>query len=184
MNFCDDVRFLVNFVTMAFLVVHWSMYLRYVSHAKTKKNINNSISLQWVYSIMRVEYLYCTSSNDIYSTKDTSYQVPKRILNVFQNKLKLSGRCFVKASRDTGAFLFPNNPYKPVFRIRDLLVRIGILGSVLLTNWSGSVSYFFHQWPSRRQLKYFFSKFLGLLLFEGTFTSFFKDKSHKEVTKQ
>ncbi len=27
-------------------------------------------------------------------------------------------------------------------------------------------------------------QFFCLLLFEGTFTSFFKDKSHKEVTKQ
>jgi hypothetical protein len=27
-------------------------------------------------------------------------------------------------------------------------------------------------------------KFFCLLLFEGTFTSFFKDKSQKEVTKQ
>jgi hypothetical protein len=32
--------------------------------------------------------------------------------------------------------------------------------------------------------KKFFSQFFCLLLFEGTITSFFKDKSHKEVTKQ
>ncbi len=30
----------------------------------------------------------------------------------------------------------------------------------------------------------FFSKFFCLLLFEGTFTSFFKNKKSKEVTKQ
>jgi hypothetical protein len=32
--------------------------------------------------------------------------------------------------------------------------------------------------------KHFFPKLLCLFLFEGTFTSFFKDKSQKEVTKQ
>jgi hypothetical protein len=31
--------------------------------------------------------------------------------------------------------------------------------------------------------KNIFLKFFGLLLFEDTFTSFFKDKSHKKVTK-
>jgi hypothetical protein len=32
--------------------------------------------------------------------------------------------------------------------------------------------------------KLFFKKFFCLLLFEGTFTSFFKDKSSKEATEQ
>jgi hypothetical protein len=32
--------------------------------------------------------------------------------------------------------------------------------------------------------KLIFSTFFCLILFEGTFTSFFKDKSQKEVTKQ
>ncbi len=38
-----------------------------------------------------------------------------------------------------------------MFRIRDILVRIRIRGSVPLTNVSGSRSYSFHQWPSGRQ---------------------------------
>ncbi len=71
-----------------------------------------------------------------------------------------------------------------MLRIRDILVliRIRISGSVPLTNGSGfgsgsdsgSGSYYFRQWPSRRQLKIFVSKFFCLLLFEATFKSFFK----------
>ncbi len=56
--------------------------------------------------------------------------------------------------------------YKAVLRIRDILVRIRIRGSVPLTNGSS----YFRQWPSRWQLK---------------ITSFFKDKkpqkSHKTI---
>ncbi len=76
--------------------------------------------------------------------------------------------------------------FSPVFRIRDILVRIRIriLESVPLTNGTGSGSCSFRQWPSRRQKKIFFKKVLCLFLF-GTFTSFFKDKksqrSHKTV---
>ncbi len=55
-----------------------------------------------------------------------------------------------------------------------------------LTNRSGcgSGSCSFHQWPSRRQQKTNLKKFYCILLLEGTFTSFFKDKkskSHKTV---
>ncbi len=52
-----------------------------------------------------------------------------------------------------------------VFRIHDILewIRIRIRGSIALKNGSGSWTIF---------LKHFFC----LLLFEGTFTSFFKDK--------
>jgi hypothetical protein len=63
-----------------------------------------------------------------------------------------------------------------VFRNRDLLVRIRIRGSVPLTNGSGPESCFFR--PSvtfKTPTKSFFSSFL-LLHFEGTFTSFIKDK--------
>jgi hypothetical protein len=35
--------------------------------------------------------------------------------------------------------------------------------------------------PTKNEFK---KKFFGILLFEGTFTSFFKEKSQKEVTKQ
>ncbi len=71
------------------------------------------------------------------------------------------------------------------FRIHDILVWIWIhtRGSMPLTNGSGSC--YFRQWPSRRQQKIFFKKYFFLLLFYGTFTSFFKDKmskrSHKTV---
>ncbi len=76
-----------------------------------------------------------------------------------------------------------------MFWIRDiLLVRIQILGSVPLTNGSGSEWGFgsgscsFRQRPSGSQQEncFFFIKFLCFFLFEGTFTSFFKDmKSYR-----
>ncbi len=75
-----------------------------------------------------------------------------------------------------------------VLRIHDILVwiRIRIHGSMPLTNGSGSGSCYFHHWPSRRKQKTnFLKKVFCLLLFEGTFTSFFKDnkskRSHKTV---
>ncbi len=56
-----------------------------------------------------------------------------------------------------------------------ILVRIRIRGSIPLTYGSGSCS--FRQWRSRYQQVFL----LTVLLFEGTFTSVFKDKksSHK-----
>ncbi len=49
----------------------------------------------------------------------------------------------------------------------------------------GSGSCYFRHWLSRPQQKPILKEnFLCLLLFEGTFTSFFKDKKSKEVTKQ
>jgi hypothetical protein len=77
----------------------------------------------------------------------------------------------------------------PVLRIHDILVwiriRIWIRGSIPLTNGSGSGcgsgSFYFHHWPPRSQQKTnFFYKFFCILLFEGTFTSFFKDKKSKK----
>jgi hypothetical protein len=84
---------------------------------------------------------------------------------------------------------------KAVLRIQDILVWIWIRGSMPLTNGSGSGfgsvsgcgsgSCYFHHWPSRRQQKTnFFTKMFCILRFEGTFPSFFKEKSQKEVTKQ
>ncbi len=71
----------------------------------------------------------------------------------------------------------------PVLRIHDILVRIRIRGTVPLIKRSGSC--FFCHWSSRHQQITSFSQFFCLLLFEGTFTSFFKDKnwqrSHKTV---
>ncbi len=74
--------------------------------------------------------------------------------------------------------------FLPVLRIHKILVRIRIRTrkSIPLTNGSGCrfASCYFSQWHSRHQQKVF-----CLLLFEGTFTSFFKDKksyrSHKTV---
>ncbi len=58
-----------------------------------------------------------------------------------------------------------------------------IRGSVFLNNGSGSGC--FRNWPSRCQQNLVFSKFFCLLLFDGTFTLFFKCKkslrSHKTV---
>ncbi len=43
-----------------------------------------------------------------------------------------------------------------VLRIRDILVRIRIRGSVPVTDGSGSGSYYFRHWPPRRQQKNYF----------------------------
>ncbi len=54
-----------------------------------------------------------------------------------------------------------------------------------LTNRSRSGSCYFRQWPSRRELKNFYFFVFCFLLFEVTFTSFFKDKkSERAFTKQ
>jgi hypothetical protein len=59
-----------------------------------------------------------------------------------------------------------------VLRICDILVSTDrIRESVPLTYGSGSGSWYFRQWPFRRQLNFF-----CLLLFESSFTLFFKDK--------
>ncbi len=60
---------------------------------------------------------------------------------------------------------------RPVLRIHGILVWIRIRNR-------GSI------WPSRCEQKTIFCKqFFYLLLFDGTFTSFFKDKGSKRVTK-
>ncbi len=75
-----------------------------------------------------------------------------------------------------------------MLRIRDILVRIRIRGSVPLSltsssgSGSSSRSYSFCQWPSTCQQKIFFS--ICLLLFEGAFTSFFKDKMSQKSRNQ
>ncbi len=75
------------------------------------------------------------------------------------------------------------------FRIPNLIIpeRIRIRESVPLTNGSGSGSCYFRPWPSRLPKKFrknlFFPKFFCLLLFEDTFTSFFRDKKSKKSQK-
>ncbi len=61
------------------------------------------------------------------------------------------------------------------------MLRIRVRGWVPYLLTCGSGSCYFRQWPLRWQLKIIF---FCLLLFEATFTSFFKIKSHKRVTKQ
>ncbi len=80
--------------------------------------------------------------------------------------------------------------FEPELRIHDILGWIRIRGSMPLTNGSGSGSdpdpgsCYFRHWPSRCQQKTnFLTQFFCLLLFEATFTSFFKDKMSKRVTK-
>jgi hypothetical protein len=76
----------------------------------------------------------------------------------------------------------------PVLRIHDILVwiRIRIRGSMLLTTESGFGSWIrillFSQDANKN--KFFKQNFLlNTVLFEGTFTSIFKDKKSKIVTK-
>ncbi len=76
--------------------------------------------------------------------------------------------------------------YYSVFRIHDILVwirnRIWNPGSMPLTNGSGSAIFVTDlQDASKKQI--FLHNFFCLLLFEGTFTLFFKDKKSKRVTK-
>jgi hypothetical protein len=60
-----------------------------------------------------------------------------------------------------------------MLRIRDILVRIMLFWSVT-----------FKMATKNYLVAILLIKFLCLLPFEATFTSFFEDKSHKEVTKQ
>ncbi len=70
----------------------------------------------------------------------------------------------------------PDPDPQPWLQIHDILVRIQIRESMPLTNGSGSC--YFRHWPSRRQQKLIcFKRFISLVLFEGTFRSFFKDKN-------
>ncbi len=87
----------------------------------------------------------------------------------------------------------PRSAEIAVFRIRDISVwiRIRIRGSMRLTNGSGSGfrcgsgsrSCYFRYWPSWRQKKLSKKKNFCLLLFEGTFTSFFNNKKSKRSHK-
>jgi hypothetical protein len=63
---------------------------------------------------------------------------------------------------------------KSVLQIHDILVWIRIRGSMPLSNGSGSF-YFHHRPPRCQQKTNFFIKFFCILLFESTYTSFFKD---------
>ncbi len=66
----------------------------------------------------------------------------------------------------------------PVFRIRDILVRIRIRGSVPLTSGSFSDPALFVS--DLQEPKKIFVQIFLLLFFKGTFTSFFKDKKQKK----
>ncbi len=72
---------------------------------------------------------------------------------------------------------------RAVLRILDNLVRFR--GSMPLTNGSGfgSGSFYFHHRPSRCQQETNLKKFFCIILFEGTFTSFFKGKKSKRSHK-
>ncbi len=70
-----------------------------------------------------------------------------------------------------------------MFRIHDILVWFRP-GSMPLTNGSGSGSCYLRHWPSRCQQKAnFFKTVFCLLLFEVTYTSFFKDKKFERSLK-
>ncbi len=69
-----------------------------------------------------------------------------------------------------------------MLRIHEILVGIRIRRSMPLTN--GSESCYFRHWPSKCQQKTNLTKkFFCLLHFEGTFTSFFKDKKVLKIHK-
>jgi hypothetical protein len=74
----------------------------------------------------------------------------------------------------------------PVLWIHDILLRIRICGSVLLTFgfWFGSGSCFFYSgWQDANPKKVLYFKVFWLLLFKGTFTSVFKAKKAKRSHK-
>jgi hypothetical protein len=75
--------------------------------------------------------------------------------------------------------------YFTMFLIHDILMWIRIRGSMPLTidPNPGSGSCYFRHWPSRCLQKLIFKQFFFLLLFEDTFTSFFKDKKYKRSNK-
>jgi hypothetical protein len=72
--------------------------------------------------------------------------------------------------------------FEAVLWIPDILVRIRIRGSVPLTYGSGSSS-FRERLSLNQQKNLFFFKAFLLFTFRSTFTSVFKAKNHKEVTK-
>jgi hypothetical protein len=67
-----------------------------------------------------------------------------------------------------------------MWRIREILVRIRIRGSIPPTNGSGSC--YFRQWPSRHQQKKKISSFFAYYFMKVHSHHFSKIKSHKEVT--
>ncbi len=79
--------------------------------------------------------------------------------------------------------IFRTQVWEALLRIHDILGRIQIRGCMPLTNGSESGSWIrillFSSLPSRCQQKTIFC----LFLFEGTFTSFFKDKKSKRSHK-
>jgi hypothetical protein len=71
----------------------------------------------------------------------------------------------------------------PLLRIRDIFVRIRILGSIPLTikGFSSGCGFcYFRQWPSRWQIKSIFANYF----LKQNLHNFSKIKSHTEVTKQ
>jgi hypothetical protein len=72
---------------------------------------------------------------------------------------------------------------EPVLRIHDILVWIRIRIRESMPHTNGSGSFCFHHLPSRCQQKTNLKKFFCILLFEGTFASFFKGKKSKRSHK-
>jgi hypothetical protein len=69
-----------------------------------------------------------------------------------------------------------------VLRIHDILVRIRIRKTMLLTNGSGSGSFYFHHWPSRCQRKTYLKKsFSACYFLKVRLHHFSKLKSQKDV---
>jgi hypothetical protein len=93
-------------------------------------------------------------------------------------------------TNDNGIYPVLKKYLEAVLRIPDILVWIRIRGPMPLTNGSGfgsgCGSFYFHHWPSRCQPKnnFFLTKFFCIILFDGTFTSFFKGKKSKKSHKK
>ncbi len=95
-----------------------------------------------------------------------------------------SAEAILEAKNRTPAFPSSHRwGFSAVFRIHDILVWVRIRGSMPLTNGFGfeSGSGYFRHWPSRRQQQT--NIYFCLLLSEGTFTSFIKDKKSKRGHK-
>ncbi len=133
-----------------------------------------------------------------WSTRSPGWEEPAGLSCLQQNSVSLLSSALLSVhfpeKWNQKKFLFRNCPTITRYTLRHIkqIPAYNVSTDEILRRYQSnrkSGSCYFRQWPSRRQQKiiFFFSKFSLLItvLFEGTFTSFFKDKkshrSHKTV---